>query len=191
MKPDPIDVCLSCPLPKCVPNAVTCPFRREKTPEPGGVLTAENCAEMFARLLKERRMTRHRLAKEIGVGDATVENWVLGRNAPQLNALCLALDRLGCRLRVEKKRKPEPGGVLTAENCAEALARIMEERRMTYRKLAEKTGVSDTTIVNWTHGHSAPRLDALCLALDRLGYRLRVEEKKTGRKSPRKNEEGT
>lgn len=55
----------------------------------------KNFARNLDRLLREKRVTKQKLAKEIGVSGATITHWIEGRSSPLLSRLEPIARKLG------------------------------------------------------------------------------------------------
>lgn len=61
-------------------------------------------------------------------------------------------------------------------NFAEVINDEMELREMSMRKLAQESGVSESSLWCWLKG-SSPKVSSLEAVLDYLGYKLDIVEK--------------
>jgi transcriptional regulator with XRE-family HTH domain len=117
----------------------------------------------IAALRETVQLTQRQLAERVGVTETTIANWEQGRSGldwiSRLGRLCRALD---CSL--EALIQVTETGVL----CQ--ITQLRERQNLTQRQLAERVGVTETTIANWERGRSGldwiERLIRLCFALN-------------------------
>lgn len=62
-------------------------------------------------------------------------------------------------------------------NFHQVLRDLQWNSGMTAREIADKAGVSDSTMSAWFNNKRSPNLESLCYVLDVLGYKLQVTEK--------------
>ncbi|MFM7424812.1 MAG: helix-turn-helix transcriptional regulator [Elainella sp.] len=117
----------------------------------------------IAALREAAHLTQRQLADRVGVTETTIANWEQGRSGldwiSRLAHLCRALDcRLEALIQVSE----------TGLRCQ--IPQLREAAHLTQRQLADRVGVTETTIANWERGRSGldwiERLIRLCWALD-------------------------
>jgi transcriptional regulator with XRE-family HTH domain len=59
-------------------------------------------------------------------------------------------------------------------NIGNFLRKIRTEHNLSLAKLAEKSGVADTTIMKWEKGESSPNIDKLQKVIGALGYKMQI-----------------
>ena len=62
-------------------------------------------------------------------------------------------------------------------NVGSLIYRLRAEHGLSFKKLAEKSGVADSTILKWETGESSPNIDKLQKVLNALGYKLQIVRK--------------
>lgn len=62
-------------------------------------------------------------------------------------------------------------------NVGRLIYMLRTEHCLSFKKLAEKSGVADSTILKWETGESSPTIDELQKVLNALGYKLQIVRK--------------
>lgn len=57
------------------------------------------------------------------------------------------------------------------------IRRLRTDAGLSFKALAEKSGVSDSAILKWETGESSPNIDKLQKVLNALGYKLQIVRK--------------
>ncbi len=66
---------------------------------------------------------------------------------------------------------PDENPPTLRENFARNLARLLHERRITNKALADSLGITGAAVTSWLHGRTSPELSRL----EAIAFKLRVE----------------
>lgn len=118
------------------------------------------------RLRRERGMTQQELAKAVGVSQASLANWEVGKTRPRSGSVERLADALGVAMR---DLADGPGRGAGADAVGRNVRWYRERRGMTQGELADKAGVSPSAVSNCERGKSTPLAGTLGAVAKALG----------------------
>lgn len=120
-------------------------------------------AENIRKFRKERNMTQKQLGEKCGMYESQIRKYELGTTNPKLGTIIKIADALGVDA---AEILAETKGPIT---IGERIKKLRTERRISTYALAQKTGLSQSSISKIENGNRRLRADEMQLIADALG----------------------
>lgn len=116
---------------------------------------ANQIPKIIEEILTARNWSQYRLARELGVADASIGNWVYGRSVPRQKYLdALALLRV-----TPPEAEPEPPPVVAADGYyPQLLAAILNHTGLSQTELATQLRVQQHQVSGWLRGEGTSKM---------------------------------
>ena len=136
--------------------------------------TLSKFVETLNYLISEKEITGKKLARELGITEASLTFYRKGINTPSVTNIIKFADYFHCSVDFLLGREDEKSGSVykTCPSIAKRMAEIPALAKMTVNEFCQKLNIAESSFYEWKNGSSEPNIYSIIKIADFLDCRV-------------------